>query len=134
MPGISLLRPQYNSFGAVAGLSAARASGSQDDSILHAVAAQPFDRPQDRDGRRPDSRDVPAEAPAAAVAPTSDIHVDPHLPLPERVAPIGLLVADPLAMPELLRAAAQAYDYSRDLLRAAAKLATPPGGQLDSAS
>ena len=133
MPGISLLRPQYNSFGAVAGLSAARATGSQDDSILHEVAAE-FDKPQDRDGRRRDSRDPAADAPAAVAAPTSNIHVDPHLPLPERMAPIGLLVAAPLAMPELLRAAAQAYGYSGEVLRAADKLGNPPGGQLDAAS
>ncbi len=133
MPGISLLRPQYNSLGAVAGLSAARASGDQDDSLVHAAVGSPFDKPRDRDDRRHDGRD-PLAAPAAAAAPTADVHVDPHLPLPERMAPIGLLVADPLAMPELLRAAAQAYGYSRDVLRAAANQGNPPGGQLDAAS
>jgi len=133
MPAISLLRPQYNSFGAVAGLSAARASASQDDSILHAVVAENFDKPHDHEGRRPNSRD-PAAAPVPASAAAPDVPVDPHLPPPKRMAPICLLVADPLAMPELRRAAAQAYDYSRDVLRAAAKLGNRPGGQIDAAS
>ncbi|MFN4282116.1 MAG: hypothetical protein ACK4NA_05690 [Alphaproteobacteria bacterium] len=142
MAGVSLLRPQYNNHGMVAtrlaggarqvahesgqgdlaGLADGRASGDPDDTVPQEVTAKPFEEPREREERRRDPRDKPA-APAAAAPrePAAEFRVDPHLPMPERMAPTGLVVAAPLAMPELLRAAERAYGYSRDILRAADK-------------
>lgn len=154
MPGISLLRPQYNSLGtvatrlaggarqvaheqdlaAVSALGDTRAGGGQEEVIVQEVTPFPYEQPQDQDGKRQPPRDQ-AAAPAKPAAPretvAGEFTVDPHLPPPERMAPPGLLVAAPLAMPERLRAAEQAYGYSREVLRGGVG---KPGGNLNAAS
>lgn len=149
MPGISLLRPQYTSLGTVAtrlaggarqvahetdqsALSAlveGRAAGGQDDVIVQEVTAASFEHSRDQGS----GRQAPQEHPVAAAAPreaAGDFSAEAKSPPAERAPAFGLLVAAPLAMPERLRAAEQAYGYSREVLRMAGK----PGGTLNSAS
>lgn len=149
MPGISLLRPQYTSLGtvatrlaggarqvahetdhsAVSALADGRAAGAQDEVVVQEVTAASFEPSQDQGN----GRQAPQEQPATAAAPreaSGDFSVEAKSPSPERAAAFGLLVAAPLAMSERLRAAEQAYGYSREVLRSASK----PGGTLNSAS
>jgi hypothetical protein len=146
MPGISSVRPQYNSLGIVATrlaggarrvahesskgdiavLVEARASGGQDDTVPQEVVAQPFDKPRDGESGRKQAREQALSAPAAAAEPAAEFRLDGP-PRSARAVPFGLVVAAPLAMPELLRAAEQAYGYSRGAL-------PKPGDQLDAAS
>lgn len=142
MAGVSLLRPQYNNHGMVAtrlaggarqvahesgqgdlaGLAESRAADGEDETVPQEVTAQPFEEPREREGRRREPRHQAAASAAAAPREAAgEFRVDPHLPLPERMAPAGLVVAAPLAMPERLRAAERAYGYSRDILNAAEK-------------
>lgn len=154
MAGISLLRPQYTSLGTagarpalgarqvaheadqneIAGLSEGRSNGGQDEAAVQEAAVPSFEQRSQQEGKQPDKGDRPPPAPAVAAAPREtggEFHVDPHLPPPERMAPVGLLVAQPLPMPERLRVAEQAYSASRDILQdGAAKL----GSGLDAAS
>jgi hypothetical protein len=154
MAGISLLRPQYSSLGSVAarfaagarqvahetdpggiaGVSESHGNGGQEEALQEPRLQPPFDQGAPRDDRQaPPRRPPPPSAGAAAAAPrepAGEFHVDPHLPPPERMVAVGLMVAQPLPMPERLRAAQQAYGASRDILRG---IAVKPGNGFDSA-
>lgn len=155
MAGISLLRPQYSNLGSVAmrlasgarqvahetdessiaRLSEGHASGVQEESALQDVVIPTFD--QRRDPDKKDSREgghaVPASsasAPAASEA-GPEFRVDPHEPASERMTQTGLVVAQPLPLPERLRAAEQAYGATRKILQSAL---AKPGNGFDAAS
>lgn len=152
MAGISLLRPQYSTLGNVAGrfaagarqvaheadempiagVSESHANGGQDEALQEPRLQPPFDQRPPRDDRQSHPRQSSAAAPSAeALRETApDFHVDLHLPPAERMVGRGLLVAQPLAMHERLRAAEQAYGASRDIVRG---ILAKPGNGFDSA-
>jgi hypothetical protein len=153
MAGISLLRPQYTSLGAagarsahgarhvaheadqneIAGLSEGRSNGGQDEAAVQETMVPSFEQRSQQDGKQPDKGDHPVPPPVAAAPRESggEFHVDPHLPPPERMVPAGLMVEQPLPMPERLRVAEQAYSASRNILQDGV---VKPGSGLDAAS
>jgi hypothetical protein len=152
MAGISLVRPQYTSLGGAARFTAgarqvaherdlaqiaetaeSRASGGQDEAMADEVP-RPSDQSEDGKGNGNQAKRRPRPpAPAAAAEPAETLRPQEALRRPaDPTGDAAFLVAGPLPVCERLRAAEQAYGYSRDVLRA--ESAAKPGGQLDKAS